>query len=95
MSALKINFNEDLKNFDEILNALGGHRRMEILKLISNGKEWTVGAIAKKLDCKIANVSQQLRILEKAGLITKRFAKSMNSSAKIVKPVYDEIKIKL
>lgn len=95
MSTLEIDFSEDLTNFDDILVSLGGRRRIEILKLISNGQEWTISDIARKLDCKVANVSQQLNILERAGLITKRFAKSMTSSSKVVKPVYDKINIKI
>ncbi len=92
---LLIDFSFDISLFDDLLVALGGRRRIEILKLISDGKDWTTTSIAKKLNCKIANVSQQVKILEDSGLITKRLAKSVGNTSKIIKPVYDEIQIKL
>lgn len=92
---LLIDFSYDISIFDDILVALGGRRRIEILKLISDGKDWTTTNLAKKLNCKIANVSQQIKILECAGLITKRLAKTVGNTTKIIKSVYDEIEIKL
>ena len=92
---LVIDISSDINVYDDLLVALGGRRRIEILKLISNGKDWTTTNLAKKLNCKIANVSQQVKILENSGLITKRLAKSIGNTSKIIKPVYDEIQIKL
>lgn len=92
---LLIDFSYDISIFDDILVALGGRRRIEILKLLSDKRDWTTTLIAKKLNCKIANVSQQIRILENAGLITKRLAKTIGNTSKIIKSVYEEIQIKL
>lgn len=95
MSKFTIDFNDDISTFNGVVSALGGKRRMEILKLIGDGKEWTVTDIAKRLNCKISNVSQQIKILEDAGLIIKRLAKSIGNTSKIIKPIYKEILIKL
>lgn len=92
---LKIDISNDINTYDDLLVSLGGRRRIEILKLISNRKDWTLTSLAKKLNCKIANVSQQVKILEDAGLITKRLAKTIGNTSKIIKSVYDEIVIKL
>ena len=95
MSKFKIDFNDDITTFNGIISALGGKRRMEILKLIGDGRDWTITAIAKRLNCKISNVSQQIKILEDAGLIVKRLAKTIGNTSKIIKPIYNEIIIKL
>jgi predicted transcriptional regulator len=92
---LEIDISKDINTYDDLLVSLGGRRRIEILKLISDEKEWTVTDLSKKLNCKIANVSQQVRILENSGLITKRLAKTIGNTSKIIKSVYDEILIKL
>ena len=95
MSKFEINFNDDINTFDGVISALSGRRRMEILKLIGDGKEWTITDIAKRLNCKISNVSQQIKILEDAGLVVKRLAKTIGNTSKIIKPIYNEILIKL
>ena len=95
MSKFTIDFNSDISTFNGVVSALGGKRRMEILKLIGDGKEWTITDIAKRLDCKISNISQQIKILEDAGLIIKRLAKTIGNTSKIIKPIYDEILIRL
>lgn len=95
MSKFTIDFNNDISTFNGVISALGGKRRMEILKLIGDGKEWTITDIAKRLDYKISNISQQIKILEDAGLIIKRLAKTIGNTSKIIKPIYDEILIRL
>lgn len=95
MSKFTIDFNNDISTFNGVVSALGGKRRMEILKLIGDGKEWTITDIAKRLSCKISNISQQIKILEDAGLIVKRLAKTIGNTSKIIKPIYKEILIKL
>jgi len=92
---LLIDIRNAISTYDDLLVSIGGRRRIEILKLISNGKEWTITNLSKKLNCKIANVSQQVKILEDAGLVTKRLAKTIGNTSKIIKPVYKEIVIKL
>ncbi len=92
MNELEIEINPQTM---KIIQALGGSTRLAILETISNGKDWTIGAIAKKIGYGKANVSIQISELERAGLITKRYNKIMGNNTKIVKPVYDKITIKL
>jgi len=51
------------------LEALGASTRLEILQLLQNGA-LCVGAIAKRLAISQSAVSQHLRILKDAGLVT-------------------------
>ena len=51
--------------------------------------------MAKKMSCGVANVSQQVTELEKAGLVIKQLSKSSGYNMKFIKPVYKEIIIKL
>ncbi|MGH2751564.1 MAG: ArsR/SmtB family transcription factor [Actinomycetota bacterium] len=60
--------------FDElarIAKALGSGRRAEIVDLLANG-ERSVESIASELDLSVANASQHLQILRRAGLLTAR-----------------------
>jgi len=78
-----------------LLVALGGRRRIEILKLLSDGKNWSISSLAKHMNCGIANLSQQVAELEKAGLILKKLAKTEGNNTKYIKTIYKEIHIKL
>jgi len=95
VNTLEINFRNGMSDIADILIALGGRRRIEILKLISDGKNWTISAMAKKMNCGVANLSQQVTELEKAGLIIKQNAKSIGNNTKLIKAVYEKIVIKL
>ena len=95
MATLTIDFAEDVIKFKKLLSSLGGKRRIRILKLISDGKDWTISDMAKRMDCGIPNVSQQVTELEKAGLIVKQLSKTQGNNMKFIKPVYDEILIRL
>lgn len=52
-----------------VLGALGAENRLEILQLLRD-RALCVGAIAKKLSISQSAVSQHLRILKEAGLVT-------------------------
>ncbi|MDQ2912283.1 MAG: metalloregulator ArsR/SmtB family transcription factor [Chloroflexota bacterium] len=51
--------------------ALGEPRRREILRLVSS-KELSVGEIARRFDVTRPAISQHLRVLKDAGLVTER-----------------------
>ena len=51
--------------------ALGEPRRREILRLVSS-KELSVGEIARRFDVTRPAISQHLRVLKEAGLVTER-----------------------
>lgn len=93
MTTLVIDFKENEVKYKKLLNCLGGTTRIKILKLISNGQNWTITDMAKKMKCGIPNLSQQVSELEKAGLIIKQLSPSSGNNIKYIKPVYDEIKI--
>lgn len=52
-----------------IFNALGDKTRYHILKLLSNNEHICVSEIAEEVGISNAGVSQQLKILEQAGLV--------------------------
>src|SRR5436309_13055376 len=51
--------------------ALGEPRRREILRLVSS-RELSVGDIARRFDVTRPAISQHLRVLKEAGLVTER-----------------------
>jgi len=95
MNTLEISFHNGIGEIADVLVALGGRRRIEILKIISDGRNWTISAMAKKMNCGVANLSQQVSELEKAGLIIKQVAKSIGNNTKIIKPVYKRIVVNI
>jgi rhodanese-related sulfurtransferase/DNA-binding transcriptional ArsR family regulator len=57
--------------FAEVAKALGHAHRLEILELLAQG-ERSVEAVAERAGLSIANASQHLRLMRRAGLLTSR-----------------------
>ncbi|HEY6379065.1 MAG TPA: metalloregulator ArsR/SmtB family transcription factor [Candidatus Dormibacteraeota bacterium] len=57
--------------FARVAQALGSGRRVEILDILANG-ERTVESLAKTVGLTVANTSQHLQILRRAGLVSGR-----------------------
>lgn len=57
--------------FAEVAKALGHAHRLEILELLAQG-ERNVEALAERAGLSIANASQHLRLMRRAGLLTSR-----------------------
>jgi ArsR family transcriptional regulator len=57
--------------FAEVAKALGHGRRLEILELLAQG-ERSVEALAERAGLAIANASQHLRLMRRAGLLASR-----------------------
>lgn len=96
MSELELKLRgENFSSTKKILSVLGGKTRSEILRLISDGKDWTIQEIAERLTTKLPNVSQQVAELERAGLIVKQFSKIRGNNTRIIKPIYNRIVINL
>jgi len=95
MSTLNLDFNNNLILFADILVALGSRRRIEIMKIISDGKDWTISDMAHIMNCGISNLSQQVAELEKAGLVVKKISKTIGNNTKVIKPTYRNINIRL
>ena len=56
----------------DFLKALASEQRQQMLELFTGGVELTVGAVAERLDIGQSNVSQQLALLRRGGLLTSR-----------------------
>ena len=59
--------------FAAVAKALGHPQRLEILEMLAQG-ERSVDALARRMGLPIANVSQHLRLMRQAGLLTSRRA---------------------
>jgi DNA-binding transcriptional ArsR family regulator len=61
----------ELDAFDEVFGALANRSRRTILSVLhARGGEMTSGAIADRFDHSWPTISQHLRVLEQAGLVT-------------------------
>jgi rhodanese-related sulfurtransferase/predicted transcriptional regulator len=69
--ATKIDKAELFDEFAKVAKALSSGRRAEIVDVLANG-ERSVEGLADELDLSIANVSQHLQILRRAGLVSSR-----------------------
>lgn len=61
-----------LERVADRFRVLGDATRLAILRLLLSGEELNVGEIATRLSASQANVSKHLRILNSAGIITRR-----------------------
>jgi len=62
---------EELDAFDSVFAALAHRSRRTILTVLhARGGEMTSGAIAARFDCSWPTTSQQLRVMQQAGLVT-------------------------
>lgn len=96
MSELVLSLNgENYPSVKKILSVLGGNTRVEILRIISDGRDWTIQDIAKRVSTKLPNVSQQISELERAGLIVKRFSKIRGNNTRVITPTYKRIVINI
>ncbi|MDE3114975.1 MAG: ArsR family transcriptional regulator [Pseudomonadota bacterium] len=59
--------------FAAVAKALGHPQRLEILEMLAQG-ERSVDALAERMGLPIANISQHLRLMRQAGLLTSRRA---------------------
>lgn len=57
--------------FAEVAKALGHHLRLEILELLAQG-ERSVESLAERAGLSVANASQHLRLMRRAGLLASR-----------------------
>ncbi len=68
----------------DIFSALGDKTRYQILKLLSSEEDICVSELAEQVGISNAGVSQQLKILEKAGLVERnRMGQKICYSVKI------------
>jgi predicted transcriptional regulator len=77
----------------QILKALASETRFALLQKLGN--KLSVGELAEKLNQTEANVSAQIKILEKAGLVTSNYVIGHHGVKKIVELVVNTISITL
>ncbi len=60
----------NILNLEKKLKAVGNQRRLRIILFLKRRKSATVGRIAKELGCSSRAISQHLRILRNADVVT-------------------------
>ena len=79
----------------KIFKALASKTRWKILKILKNGDKLDISRIAEALKQTEANVSAQIKILEKAGLVISHYEPGERGVRKICKPACDKLIIKI
>ncbi len=78
----------------KIAKALASKTRWQILKLLRE-KKMDVSRIAEVLNQTEANISAQVKILEKAGLIRSKYEPGEHGVRKVCEPAVERIVIKI
>ncbi|MFX0139200.1 MAG: ArsR/SmtB family transcription factor [Candidatus Hodarchaeota archaeon] len=78
-----------------IFKALASKTRWKILKLLKEDKKLDISRIAESLNQTEANISAQVKILEKAGLIISHYEPGERGVRKICKPACERLIIKI
>ena len=82
------------ENIAKIAKALASKTRWQILKLLRERK-MDVSRIAEVLNQTEANISAQVKILEKAGLIKSKYEPGEHGVRKVCEPAVERIIIKI
>ncbi len=82
------------ENVAKIAKALASKTRWQILKLLKE-KKMDVSRIAEVLNQTEANISAQVKILEKAGLIRSKYEPGEHGVRKVCEPAVEKIIIKI
>ena len=61
-----------MKQTERVFKALAEPRRIELLRILRNGKELSVGEISERVTVTQQAVSLHLKVLEDAGIVTAR-----------------------
>lgn len=64
--------NTDLRRIERIVKGFANHRRIEILALLKREPDLSVEGITERLNTSYENISDHLRKLSIAGLVTKQ-----------------------
>src|SRR5688500_18108282 len=76
----------------DVFNAVAEDKRRQIIDLLTNGREWSVGEIVVNLGLPQPAVSKHLGVLRKVGLVEVRKdgqSRLYRLNAARIKPVYD------
>jgi len=61
-----------LRELEKVYRALGARKRLEILRLLSDGKERTVGDVATAIHLSFKSTSKHLVLLRQVGFLERR-----------------------
>ncbi|MFX1449278.1 MAG: ArsR/SmtB family transcription factor [Promethearchaeota archaeon] len=78
-----------------IFKALSSKTRWKILKLLKKDKKLDISRIAEALNQTEANISAQVKILEKAGLIMSHYEPGERGVRKICEPACEKLIIQI
>ncbi|MFX0134185.1 MAG: ArsR/SmtB family transcription factor [Candidatus Hodarchaeota archaeon] len=79
----------------KVFKALASPTRWKILKLLTNSKNLDVSRIAENLKQTEANISAQIKILEKAGLVISHYEPGEHGVRKVCEPACEKLIIKI
>ncbi|MFX1450238.1 MAG: ArsR/SmtB family transcription factor [Promethearchaeota archaeon] len=79
----------------KVFKALASATRWKILKLLTNGNNLDVSRIAETLKQTEANISAQIKILEKAGLVNSHYEPGEHGVRKVCEPACEKLIIKI
>lgn len=94
MSNFHLTRKSNRKDIIQMSKAIGSETRFEILKLLKETKQdYSITALANKLQQTEANISSQVKILEKVDLITASYKPGNHGVSKIVSCNFDKLVI--
>jgi len=71
LAKVKVNFDSDNSNFPLVFQALGDPGRFRIFRLLIDNRDICVTDVANVFGITVSAASQQLRVLERLGLVQK------------------------
>ena len=83
------------KDISKVFKALSSDTRWKILKLLSNGRNLDISRIAEELKQTEANISAQIKILEKAGLVISHYEPGQHGVRKVCEPACEKLIFKI
>jgi|TARA_R100000482_G_scaffold124442_1_gene77270 predicted transcriptional regulator len=94
MSNFYFNRKSHKQDIIKFSKAIGSNTRFEILKLLKETKEeYSITSLANKLKQTEANISSQIKTLEKVGLITTTYKPGNHGVSKMVSCNFDKLVI--
>lgn len=92
--SINVDLHKSFIDVVDLLYVLDSEIRLKILEVISQEKEYRLKDLLPHFECGISNLSQQVKILEEAGLVEK-ICLNDGTHSKMLVPIYDKICIKL
>ena len=91
---MNLNLQDNFNDTVDLLWVLSSEIRLKILQLISGSKVYILKDLVPIIGCGVSNLSQQVKILEEAGLLRKEKIADGSNGKKLI-PIYSKICVKL